>query len=364
MKAMQQASVRRKWIVVGALMSVGLAGACGTAGTKPKTFAADVWAVVDGREIHRDEVEKAYRGSIDPAAPPASDDEILTAKLGIVDGLITQEILLARARALGLEVTDAEVETAFTDRKRALTDAAFQQQLSQRGLTVDDMKRSLRRELSVQKVVDRDVVSKITISDQDVSTFYTQNRAQFNLAETQYRIAQIVITPVRDAQLRNRLNDDATTPAEADRKVQMLSEKIKAGVDFGTLATDYSEDPQSAPQGGDLGFIPASALNKVPAALRDVVLKSEPGNVRTVSQGNAYTIVMLVAREAAGQRELSAPDVREGIRDALRQRKEQLLRTAYLAAARSDAQVTNILARQVVDAQSKPPSLTPAPPGK
>jgi peptidyl-prolyl cis-trans isomerase SurA len=350
---------------MGAVVCASLVGACqsNTAGT-PKAPSADVWAVVDGRDIRREEVERAYRGVVQQTPTPPSEEEVLTMKLGIVDELITQSVLQARGRTLNIEVTDAEVETAFGERKKSVTDEAFQQQLTQRGLTADDMKAGVRRELFVKKVLDKEVSSKIAITDQDITDFYNNNRAQFNVAEPQFRIAQIVITPVPEQQLRNRMNDDAKSPAEAARKAQMLGERLRAGADFSQVAMDYSEDPQSAPQGGDLGFVPMSALNQVPPALRDAVLKSQPGNINTVSSGGAHTIVMLLGREAAGQRDLSAPNVRDGIRDILRDRKEQLLRAAYISSARNDAKVVNHLAQLVVSAQGKLPTLGPVAPGK
>jgi hypothetical protein len=70
-----------------------------------------------------------------------------------------------------------------------------------------------------------------------------------------------------------------------------------------------------------------------------------------VNQNGIRTIIYLVSQEKAGQRDLSAPGVKQQITDALKSRREQLLRTAYLTAARTDAQVTNYLARRVVDAQ-------------
>jgi peptidyl-prolyl cis-trans isomerase SurA len=127
---------------------------------------------------------------------------------------------------------------------------------------------------------------------------------------------------------------------------------------------DYSEDAASAPQGGDLGFVSASALGRVAPPLRAAVLGSQPGTVKDVPAGGGHTLVLMLAREAAGQRELTDPTVRENIRDAVRQGKEQVLRTAYFAAARNDAKVVNYLARQVVDAQGKLPGLAPATPGK
>jgi peptidyl-prolyl cis-trans isomerase SurA len=354
----------RTQLMLGAVMCAGLVAACGRTAEKPKAASPDVWASVDGRDIGRDEVEKAYRGAADPTAPQPSDVEILGAKLDIVDQLITQDILLAKAKASNLDATDAEVETAFSERKRSVPDDAFQQQLSQRGLTLDDMKRSIRRELAVQKVIDRDVASKVAVTDQEIGDFYTANRAKFNIPETQYHIAQIVIAPGRQPDLRNRKNDDAGTQAEADAKAQMLMERLRTGAQFSELAMDYSEDPGTAAQGGDLGFVAASALNRVPPQLRAAVLGSQPGTVKAVTAGGGHTLVLLVEIQAAGQRELNDPTVRDNIRDTLRQRKEQVLRTAYLTAARNDAKVINHLARQIVEAQGKMPSFGPGTPAK
>lgn len=347
--------------LLGAIACAGLVVACSS---KPKVSAAapgpDVWAVVDGREIHRGEVEKAYlRVAQSPQTPSAED--ALGVKLNILNELIMQDLLVARAAAIGVAVTDAEVEAAFADRKKNISEDEFQKQLAQRNLTVADMKDGLRREMVVQKVLDREISSKVAVSDQDITDFYQANRAQFNFPETAYRIAQIVVTPVRDAELSNRTNDDATTPEAAARKAQMLMERLKAGASFSDLALDYSEDPRSAVQGGDLGFVPASALQQAPPLLRDAVLKMTPGTVSHVATGGGHTLVLLVAREEAGQRDPSMPGVRDGITSTLRTRREQLLRTAYLANATSDANIVNYLARQLVQSQGKAPAAAAAP---
>jgi hypothetical protein len=94
-----------------------------------------------------------------------------------------------------------------------------------------------------------------------------------------------------------------------------------------------------------------SAVKQAAPALRDAVLQMTPGNARIISQGGAYSIVLLVAKEAAGQRDLSMPQVKQQITEGLRARREQLLRTAYLAAARTDAEVVNYQARRIVESQ-------------
>ena len=355
---------RASWRAASVLVLVCLAAACsGTEPPPPSTPAPDVWAVVDGREIRRQDVERAYR-RVAPPTPAPSEEEALAAKLRILDELIDQDILLERARTLKVEVTDAELDKAFAERKSNLPDESFQKELEQRSLTPDDMKRDLRRELTVQKLLQQEVGSKIAVGEEAVRGFYEANRTQFNITETRHRIAQIVITPERDPRVRNGANDDAATPAEAKRKLQMLAERLENGGDFAALARDYSEDPQTAPQGGDLGFVPASALNQVAPALRQAVLKAKPGDVTTVSAGGGHVLVLVVSRDEPGQRDLGTPGVREAITDLLRERKEQLLGAAYLAAARNDVRVVNHLARRLVESPTgAAPGLAPSPPG-
>jgi peptidyl-prolyl cis-trans isomerase SurA len=145
--------------------------------------------------------------------------------------------------------------------------------------------------------------------------------------------------------------------------VRMVMERLRAGADFPQVAADFSEDPDSAPQGGDLGFVPVSALQQAPPLLRDAVLKGTPGSARVVTAGGMYTIVLLVAKDTAGQKDPGMPEVKRAITDTLRGRREQLLRTAFLAALRNDAVVVNLIARQLVASQGKMSTLLPTAPG-
>src|SRR6266571_120723 len=318
--------------------------------------AVDVWAVVNGKEIKRDEVDKYYRTRISPEGQEPSQEEALSLKLNVIDELINNEILLERAKKLNLEASDGEVEDKFTEFKSPYTEEEFQRQLKERGVTVEDLKNTVRRELSIQKLINREVVSKVVITDQDIAEFYNANRPQFNVAEPQYRIAQIVVTPRKEPQIRNRKNDDATNEAEAQRKVKMLIDRLNSGADFGQLAMDYSEDMNTAGTGGDLGYVPESALNQSDPTLKKVVVGMKPGQVSPpIPLKEGYRILKLITRESPGLRGISDPQVQQTIRDTLRNRKEQLLRLAYLAIARDGARVTNFLAEQVIEAAGKLP---------
>ena len=329
----------------------------GEAGCKQqKQPAPDTWASVNGQDIKRDDVDKFYRTRVSPEGQEPSQEEALSLKLNVLDELINNEILLERAKKLNLEASDGEVEDKFTELKSPFTEDEFQRQLKDRGVSVDDLKRDLRRQLSIQKLLNREVVAKIAITDQDVSEFYSTNKAQFNVAEPQYRIAQIVVTPRKEPQVRNRKNDDATNEAEAQRKVKMLMDRLNTGADFAQLAMDYSEDMNTTTTGGDLGYVPESALNQSDPALKKMVVGMKPGQVSPVLQvKDGYRILKLVTRESPGQRGITDPQVQQTIRDTLRNRKEQLLRAAYLAIARDEARVRNYLAEQVIEAAGKLP---------
>jgi peptidyl-prolyl cis-trans isomerase SurA len=316
----------------------------------------DVWAVVNGKDIPRVEVEKVFRSRISGDAPAPSPEEALSLKLSILDQLINSEILLERATKMNLIASDAEVEQKFSESKSPYTEEEFQEKLKANGLTVDDLKSDIRQQLSIDKLLNRDVLAKISITDEDVADFYNKNKAQFNVAETQYHVAQIVITARPDPTVHNRKNDKATNEAEAGRKAALLARKLAAGADFSELAMDYSED-SSASTGGDIGFIPESSLNQSDPALKKMILAMKPGAVsQPIPVKGGYRILKLIAKEPAGQRKFADPQVQQAIRDSLRTRKEQLLRSAYLAEARDEAHVTNYLAREILETAGKLPS--------
>src|SRR5262249_8129638 len=159
---------------------------------------------------------------------------------------------------------------------------------------------------------------KISITDQDIADFYKQYRTQFNVAEAQYRISMIVITPSKDPALHNRKNDDASSDMEARRNAAALVQQLENGAGFAQLATDDSEHANSIPPGGGLGSVPESSLSKGGAdpELKKAVLALKPGQTSgVISVPNGYRILKLVAKEAPGQRDLNDPQVQQSIRD-------------------------------------------------
>ena len=344
--------------LVAALAAVAaaafLASACRSTPSAPpaRVVSADTWATVDGRDITREQVEKELR-RLRPGSETLSEAETLVAKIGVLEDLIVEQIILARAAAVNVALPDTELDAAYAEAKKKVSDEAFQKELTSRNLTAADMRDGLRREILGRKVMEKEIAAKITVTDEEIAEYFNANRAQFNLPEEAYHLAQIVVTPAREPQQANRTGDDATTPQAAAAKVGMLLERLKGGAAFADLARDYSEDPVSAQRGGDLGLVPLSQIKKAPQLLREAALKTSIGAARVVNEGGVLTIVYVVAREPAGQRDLTTPGVRERIGAGLRAEREQILRSAYLASSRADADVTNYLARRLVDSAGK-----------
>ena len=165
-----------------------------------------------------------------------------------------------------------------------------------------------------------------------------------------------MVTGMPNPQVHNLQNSKAQSDADARKKIQMIGNRLDSGDDFATLAMNFSEDPETSNNGGDLGLAPESALKQADPVTRDAVLKLKPGQYTPVlpllnpanHQAYGYMIVKLVAKEPAGQRDLNDPRVQQAFRQQLRDRREQLLKAAYYEVLRNDAKITNYYAEEVL----------------
>ncbi len=222
----------------------------------------NVAATVNGRIITYADLDKQYQAQFMSSSEKPSSDQMEIQKLEVLRTLVDNEIMLQRAEKLGLMATDADVESRFAELKAPYTQEEFQKQLAARKMTVDDMKAQLKRDLSITKLFNKEITSHISISDKDVTDFYNANKSSFNFPEPQVHLAQILVSPMPDPNVRNLKNDKAQNDEQARKKMEMLVARLKQGEDFVTLAQNFSEDPTTAPNGGDLGFVPESALEK------------------------------------------------------------------------------------------------------
>lgn len=321
-----------------------------------KQGPGDALAKVNGRKILSSEVDKYYNAQIQGSPAQPSPEQSDSLKLSILRELIDNEILMQRAEKLGLMATDEEVNGKLNELKAPYTQEEFERRLKEQGRTLDELRRDLRRSMTIDKVLNKEITSRISITDSDISGYYNAHKAEFNLIEPQYHLAQIFVTSM-PAPVRNRKDSKAQNEADAKKKIQMISNRLDSGDDFATVAMDYSEDTETAPNGGDIGLVPESGLKppQVDASTSAGVLKLRPGQytgvIQTVdprSRAVAFRIVKLISKEPAGQRDLNDPRVQQAIRDELRNGREQLIKAAYYDVLRDQAKVENYLAEQIL----------------
>jgi peptidyl-prolyl cis-trans isomerase SurA len=315
-----------------------------------KTTPAGVAAEVNSRPITFTDLDQQYRLQFPNAGPEVSEDQTALQKLEVLRSLIDSEIMLQRAEKLNLVAVANDVEARFNEVKAPYTQEEFQKQLDAKKITADQLKQQLRRDLSISKLFNKEISSHISITDKDVSDFYNANKASFNLAEPQIHMAQIIVTPNPDPNVRNLKSDKAQNEAQAVQKIQMIEARLKQGEDFSMIAQNFSEDPNSAPNGGDMGYIPESALAQAHVELRKIVMSLQPGQVSGILRtSEGFRILKVISREPAGQRQLNDPRVQQTIRDTLINRKDQLLKAVYYEVARNEAKVMNYYARSLFD---------------
>jgi len=313
-------------------------------------------ATVDGRKIFRTDIDKYYDSQVSSAQQAPTGEQATALRLNILRQLIDDQILMRRAEKLGLLATEEEVDRKFNEAKAPFTQEEFDKRMQERKITVADFKSDIRRSITVDKVMNKEVSSKINVTDQDIADYYNAHKAEFNLIEPQYHLAQIMVTPSPNPQVHNQ-NDKAQNEPDARKKVQMIANRLDSGDDFATLAMRYSEDPETAGNGGDLGTVPESGLKGTDPLTRETVMKLKPGQYSPIisvtnpatKQAVGFRIVKLVAKEPAGQRDLSDPRVQQAIRSQLHDRREQLLKAAYYEVLRDSAKVENYYAKQVLD---------------
>jgi peptidyl-prolyl cis-trans isomerase SurA len=322
-----------------------------------KPPSPDVMATVNGKDILRSDVEKYYKASLgdNPQEPSAEQANIV--RLNILHQLIEDEILQQRAAKLNLAASDEDVNAKLTEMKAPYTQEEFDKQLKQRNITLDDLKRDLRRSLTKEKLLNKEIESKINITDGDISGYYLAHKSEFNLIEPQYHLAQIVASAVPAQQAPNLQSNKAPNDADAKKKIEALYNRLRSGEDFGAVAIQYSDNANNASNGGDMGFVYESALHSEPVAY-DAVSKLKAGEITEPlpiydNGGPArrlvgYAVYKLLSREPAGQREMNDPRVQQNIRQSMRESHAQLLKNAYFEMLHDQAAVRNYYAEQIL----------------
>ncbi len=318
--------------------------------------SADVVATVNGKEILRADLDRYYQANFGDSPQKPSPVEADIRRLQVLHQMIEDEILQQRAAKMNLAATDEDVNARITEIKAPYTQEEFDNQLKQRNLTLDDFKRLIRHQLTTTKLINKEIESKIDITDAQIRDYYMAHKTEFDFVEPQYHIAQIVVTTAPPHQAANLQSNKASGEVEAKKKIDEAHNRLQSGDDFGSVAANYSEDPNTASSGGDMGFVPESQLRS-DTEVYDAIDKLRPDQITDVlpiydtSGPNhkiaGYAIYKLISREPAGQRELNDPRVQQSIHQLLHDSQKQLLQNAYYEVLQDDAKVRNYLAEQI-----------------
>jgi peptidyl-prolyl cis-trans isomerase SurA len=323
-----------------------------------------VVATVNGHPILRADLDKMYTAELanNPQTQSPSSDQADAVRLNILHQLIVEEIVEQRAQKLGLTATDAEVDAKLAEVKAPYTEEQFRQKLQASGQTQDNLRRTVRRGLTVEKLLNKEVNSKITVTDTDVSSYYNSHKPEYNLIEPQYHLAQIQVTDQTAGQVNNLQNNKASGDLDARKKIQALKNRIDAGEDFGMLASQFSENQNTAPNGGDMGFVYESQMKQAtdPQTFA-AITKLKPGETTEIlplpdAQSHkpaGYSIYKLLSKEPPGQRDLSDPRVQQSIRQQLQNSRSQLVKNAYFEILQDEAKVRNFYAEEVFKDDAK-----------
>ncbi len=287
----------------------------------------DVVARVNGEAISRTELENAIRSVEARAGRSVPDEQRAEVTRQILDQIVDYHVLAAEASARKLEVPDAEVKTRIDQMKQGFAnEQAFQQALAQQHITLAELTRQARTGMAIDKLVDAEITSKVAVQDADVTAFYQQNLERFKQGESVHASHILIAVP------------QGATPAqkaEAKAKAEQVLNQVRAGADFAKVARDQSQDPGSAPNGGDLGFFPKGQMEP---HFEAVAFGLAPGAVSDVVETPfGFHIIKLIERKPAHTAALA--DVSGQIRQFLTEQQREEKIQQFVATAKAKMKI-------------------------
>lgn len=210
------------------------------------------------------------------AAPP---EDVLRAQ--VLERLILTRVQTQRAEQEGIRVDDHELNEVLSNiaKQNGMTLSAFADAVRSDGLDYLALREQIRNEVTIQRLRNKEVDSRVVVTDQDIDAFL--NTAGAN-SDKEYRLSDILILVPDGASQKGR--------EQARAKADGLLKRIKAGEDFAQLAIANSNG-QQALQGGDLDWRKAGDL---PGVFASTAAKLEKGGVSDVFEtGSGFHIIKL-----------------------------------------------------------------------
>ena len=206
----------------------------------------DVVARVNGEAISRADLEEAVteiEARAGQSMPADQRDRVLRA---VLDQLIGYRLLVQESATRKSAVTDAQVDARMEQiRSQFPSEEVFKEQLQQRKTTLAELRENTRQSMQITALLQAELDAKTAVSAEQVNDFYVKNPAAFQQGE-RVKASHILV--------RVQANADAAEKEKARAKAAGLLADLKAGKEFAALAKEFSDDPGSGAQGGDLGY--------------------------------------------------------------------------------------------------------------
>ncbi len=279
----------------------------------PKTSPSDILAKVNGTPITRGEVDRALKVLLaqNPSRQPLTAEQTKQAQEATLNQLITAELLYQAGTKKEIKDLDKQVEARVTQSKAKFPSTAeFEKALSTNGLTEKDLADITRKDIVITKLVETEVVAKISVPDAEIKKFYDENKDKYFKQEAGVRASHILISV--DPKAKPEEKKAAKEKAEAIRK------RLLAGEDFATLAKSESGCP-SGKQGGDLGFF---SHGQMVEPFEKAAFALKPGELSDVVETQfGYHIIKVTEKKDAGTVPLD--QVKDKIQNYLKNQKTQ-----------------------------------------
>jgi peptidyl-prolyl cis-trans isomerase SurA len=262
------------------------AAAASPAASTPLDF---IVAIVNSEPITNQDVRnRMLRLAARSERPPAAADLARQA----LESLIAERVQVQAATDVGIRIDDASVEQALADvaRQNQVSVADLRQRMAADGINFDRYRRELRDEIAVVRLRDRELESRVRVSEQEIDRHLVERQAAAAAAEpTQIHLAQILVAV-----------PEAST-AEQERvllaKAEQLRRQLDGGADFAALARQASDAPDKA-SGGQLG--PRSP-DRYPPLFVDATRALKVGAVAgPVRSGAGFHLLKLLERQMPG----------------------------------------------------------------
>lgn len=242
-------------------------------------------AVVDNEPITNLEVNR-LAAMADPAAAKMNRNALL---MEVMETLIDEAAQLGVARQSGLQVSPEELDAAVasTAQRNQLSLEEMRQRLQAQGISWEQYRGQIRRQIMLQRVREREVTGRIKIQDFEVDAFLRESKLTQANANADIHIAHILITVPEKA--------SADEVAKLMTKADEAMTRLKAGEDFGKLAAQVSQAPDRA-SGGQLGL---RSPDRYPSLFADAVKTLAVGAVTgPVRSGAGFHILKLLERRS------------------------------------------------------------------